>query len=239
MSISVDERLVRRLKGSRLGPVMARVMDSVGYEYGQWLRTVMYRECFEMITRLGPADMDALEISAGEKWQRLNFRSFTATTYPEFDICINRLDRTFDIIIADQVFEHLLWPYRAARNVYGMLRPGGYFVITTPFMVRLHDGIDCTRWSAMGMKYFLAECGFPLEGITASQWGNRSCIKANFRSWARRGWFGSLRNEENFPIAVWALAQRAPVADRVNGDTALAFLRPGAEPRVIECQSRG
>jgi SAM-dependent methyltransferase len=210
MAIIWDERLVSRVKRSRLGPVIKRTMSLVGYENGQWLRTVMYRECMALVTELGPQNLDALEISAGDKWQTLNFRSFTETQYPAFDVCVHRLDRSFDIIIADQVFEHLLWPHRAARNVHSMLRPGGYFLVTTPFLVRLHDGIDCTRWSALGMRYFLAECGFPLETIRTSQWGNRSCVKANFNHWARRGWFGSLRNEANFPVVVWALAQRGP-----------------------------
>jgi hypothetical protein len=59
------------------------------------------------------------------------------------------------------------------------------------------------------MKYFLAESGFPIDWIRASQWGNRSCVKANFNRWARRGWLGSLRNEANFPVTVWAFARKA------------------------------
>jgi SAM-dependent methyltransferase len=206
--VPLEEATITRLKNSRFAPLLRRMMDLVGYEYGHWCRTVMYRECFKMVAALGPGNMDALEISSGEKWQRLNFRSFTETKYPDFDVCRDRLDQKFDIIIADQVFEHTLWPYRAARNVHSMLRPGGYFMMAAPFLIRLHDGVDCTRWSALGMKHFLAECGFPIDRVRASQWGNRRCIKANFKWWARRGWFGSLENEENFPVMVWALAQR-------------------------------
>ena len=70
------------------------------------------------------------------------------------------LDDTFDLIIAEQVFEHLLWPYRAARNVHRMLRPGGSFLITTPFLVKIHPvPNDCSRWTETGMKHLLAEAG--------------------------------------------------------------------------------
>ena len=58
------------------------------------------------------------------------------------------------------------------------------------------------------MKYFLAEAGFSLENTETGSWGNRSCVKANFNKWARRGWFGSLRNEPDFPVVVWALAKK-------------------------------
>ena len=185
------------------------MLDAVRYDYGHWTRTVMYRECFKLVRQLDPAQLDALEISAGHMWQRLGFKSFTEANFPDFDICTGRVPGDFDLIIADQVFEHLLWPYRAGRNVYEMLRPGGHFMVTTPFMIRVHAiPVDCTRWTELGMKHFLAECGFPLDGIKTGSWGNRACVKANFKKWARRGWFGSLRNEPEFPVSVWALAQK-------------------------------
>ncbi len=187
-----------------------RFLDMIGYEYGHWTRIEMYRHCFNLLRDLSPERLDVLEISAGDKWKKLGFKNFTEANYPEFDICKDRLDHQFDLIIADQVFEHLLRPYQAARNVHSMLRDGGYFLITTPFLIRRHEiPYDCTRWTETGMKYFLAETGFPLEDIQAWSWGNRACVKANFTRWARRGWFGSLKNEPDFPVTVWALARKA------------------------------
>lgn len=186
-----------------------RFLSAIGYDWGHWTRTVMYRECKALIHGLDPERLDAMEISAGDKFQQLPFRSFTEMNYPEYDICKDRLPGEFDLIIADQVWEHLLWPYRATRNVHAMLRPGGYFLVTTPFLIRRHEiPYDCTRWTEMGMKHFLAECGFDIERIRTWSWGNRACIKANFNRWARRGWFRSLRNEPDFPVTVWALAQK-------------------------------
>jgi SAM-dependent methyltransferase len=209
--------LARKIRSRAIKALTARVspdrvkaaLRAIGYDPGHWVRTVMYRECFRMVQELGPERLDAMEISAGSEWRDLPFRSFTPTHYPDFDICQQRLDREFDLIIADQVFEHLLWPYRAARNVHAMLRPGGHFLIATPFLVRIHEvPTDCTRWTEQGLRYFLAECGFDLDGIRTGSWGNRACVKANFTKWARQGWFGSLRNEPQFPVTVWALAKK-------------------------------
>ncbi len=184
-------------------------LERIGYDYRHWTRPVMYETCFEKIQTMEPGKMDALEISAGEYWRYLPFRTFTEANYPEFDITKDKLDRQFDIIIADQVFEHVLFPYKAAKNVYDMLRPGGYFVITTPFLIRVHEiPYDCTRWTETGMRYFLHECGFSLDRIETSSWGNKSCVKANLKRWARRGWFGSLKNEPNYPVVVWAFARK-------------------------------
>ncbi len=187
-----------------------QVLDTLKYDYRHWTRPVMYARCTEMLKQLPMENMDTLEISAGQYWRTLNFKSFSEANYPEFDICESALDRQFDLVIADQVFEHLLWPYRAARNVLSTLRPGGYFLMTTPFLIRVHAiPHDCTRWTETGIKYFLAECGFELAHIQTGSWGNRTCVKANFSKWARRGWFGSLRNEPDFPVVVWALARKA------------------------------
>ena len=87
------------------------------------------------------------------------------------------MPREFDLIIADQVFEHLKWPLRAGRNVYSMLKPGGHFIIATPFF----SGAGTQRpnrllkMTANGLSYLLQECGFEPSEIRADSWGNRGC----------------------------------------------------------------
>ena len=185
-------------------------LAKVGFDSTDWLRVVMYRQCFAFIQSIRPEALDTLEISGGPQWRRtFKFRSYTSTDFPEFDICAQVLDRQFDLVIADQVFEHLPWPMRAGRNVYAMLRPGGYFIIATPFLVRVHDvPIDCSRWTEQGLSYLLQECGFLEKDIKTYAWGNRKCLKANLFKWRRYGFYRSLANEPNFPVMVWAIAQK-------------------------------
>lgn len=190
--------------------LVKRILTLVGYDYRHWTRPVMYERCTALIESLDTANIDVLEISAGNQWQTVQFKSFTEANYPKFDICEHVLERQFDLIIADQVFEHLLRPNQAAKNIHTMLKPGGHFLITTPFLIKIHAiPNDCTRWTETGLKYFLGECGFPVEDIVTASWGNRSCVKANFHGWARKGWFGSLKNEPDFPVSVWALAKKS------------------------------
>jgi hypothetical protein len=168
----------------------------------------MYRETGDLVHALEPGRLDTLEIS-GTRWgERFTFRSYRSVAYPEFDICSQRLEERFDLVIADQVFEHLLWPYRAARNVLGMLKPGGAVLITTPFLIRVHPTpVDCSRWTETGLQYLLAECGFDLDRIRTGSWGNRACVEANFTAWPDYlPDVHSLANEPEFPVVVWALA---------------------------------
>jgi SAM-dependent methyltransferase len=190
----------------------------MGFEATDWVRIVMYRECFAFIESIGPDTADVLEISGGNsEWRRrFKFRSYTSTGFPEFDICAGTLDRQFDLIIADQVFEHLAWPMRAGRNVYAMLRPGGYFVVATPFLIRVHeDPIDCSRWTESGLSYLLQECGFQAADIETHSWGNRKCLNANLPRWRRYGFYRSLANEHDFPVMVWAMARKGMLTSAV------------------------
>ena len=181
----------------------------------QWCRIVMNQTTHRWVAALDPSRLAVLEI-AGTSWEEsFAYRSYRAAFYPEYDVCAAPLDDTFDLVIAEQVFEHLLWPYRAGRNIYQMLNPGGYLLVTTPFLIRVHDQpVDCSRWTELGLKHLLAECGFPLDAIRTGSWGNRACVVSNFTEWTL---FDSpqrhaLDNEPNFPLVVWALAQKEPRA---------------------------
>lgn len=183
----------------------------IGYKQGNehWCRVVMDRETEKLARSLPFAQLNALEIS-GNKWSGFGFKSYASVFFPEFDICKERTAGQYDLIIAEQVFEHLKWPYKAAKNVYEMLKPGGYFLITIPFMIKIHhDPIDCSRWTALGLSYFLEEAGFDHSEIVADSWGNRDCVVGNFDEWmpynpAKH----SLENEKDFPLVVWALARK-------------------------------
>jgi SAM-dependent methyltransferase len=180
-------------------------------------RVVLYRETAQIISALPVSSMDALEIS-GDRWADSGFRDYCSVHFPSYDICAGPLSRSFDMIIAEQVFEHLLWPHRAAKNVYEMLRPGGYFLVTTPFLQKVHNiPIDCSRWTETGIKYLLADCGFCLDDIQTWSWGNRTAAKANLKPYEH--WFPlynpmlhrKLENNPVFPVQVWALARRGMV----------------------------
>ncbi len=144
------------------------VQKLVGHTEESLSRVVMNRTTREWIDALPTDQMDAFEIS-GCFWKKRvqkPWKSYTEGWYPEFDICAPPSGKQYDIVFAEQVFEHLAYPYRAVKNVYAMLRPGGFFLTTTPFLFRIHASpIDCTRWTPQGLGYLLEEGGFPAESI--------------------------------------------------------------------------
>ena len=208
LRIRKARKRVRSLLWERSG-LQRAVAVLTGAEDEKWSRVVMRRECRVLLEQLGPERLSALEIS-GDYYRTLGFNEYMSVRYPDYDVCAGRLQESFDVIIAEQVFEHLPWPYRAGRNIYEMLNPEGFLLVSTPFLVRIHnDPIDCTRWTETGLKYLLAECGFSLEKMKTGSWGNRACVKANLKDWVQyRRRIHSLRNEPGFPYHVWVLAQK-------------------------------
>lgn len=178
----------------------------------QWCRVAMNREIERFIRCLDCRRMDVLEISGTGSQGKYEFRTYKSVGYPEYDVCAEPLAREqFDLVIAEQVFEHILRPDKAATNVYEMLRPGGIFVISTPFLLKIHDApLDLYRWTERGIRQLLDTANFTV--MTTASWGNLECLASDLQPGL--GWTiydpikHSLHNEPQFPIVVWAFAKK-------------------------------
>jgi SAM-dependent methyltransferase len=193
-----------------------------GFLERPYARIVMDREIAAAMRALDYRSLRALEIS-GNQWATFGFGAYQGAAYPEYDVCAGVLEHeAFDVIIAEQVFEHVLWPYRGVRHVWQMLKPGGLFLVSTPFLIRRHDvPVDCSRWTELGLKHLLAEGGFRLEDIETHSWGNRACVRAGlqlpgYAVWLP--WRHPLHHEPEFPVVVWAFARKALEPARMPGD---------------------
>ncbi|MEP3844842.1 MAG: methyltransferase [Paracoccaceae bacterium] len=180
-------------------------------------RIIMQRKSRVWINSLGPETMDAAEISG--KWgQTFPFRSYAQYRYPKFDICKGPIldetekPRKFDLILANQVWEHLDRPYTATKNVRKMLRKGGWFWVAVPFYIPFHAAPnDCSRWTARGLKNLLVEAGFDEKAVQSHQWGNRNAALRNMDDvWPPEydSTSDPLENDAKMPVCAWAMAQK-------------------------------
>lgn len=75
-------------------------------------------------------------------------------------------DESVDAIVCTEVFEHLLDPAAAAREMVRILKPGGRLVLTTRFCFPLHDRpADFWRFTS----YTLARLFAPLDPVVLPQ----------------------------------------------------------------------
>ena len=153
-----------------------------------------------------------IEISPGwnRYWRALcpNYRS---VEFPEFDICRDRTEEQYSIVIADQVLEHVQRPQAAAANIHSMVKPGGWAMVATPFLFRVHARPhDYNRWTPAGLKQLMVEGGFAEDDVQAFGWGNKACAKAHIGGPVRAyGVWRDLSNDEEYPLMVWAFAKKA------------------------------
>jgi SAM-dependent methyltransferase len=197
--------------GSRLRVARDRLLlpeSSSGAD--QWQRVPLNEAVRRHIALLDPPSRTAAEISgdaqAGHPWKR-----FTSLNYPAFDLCAPPGDHgTFDVVICEQVIEHVVDPFGAAANLRGLCTPGGHVIVSTPFLIRVHelpmfDLKDYWRFTPRGLRTLLERAGLTVDSVGA--WGNRWCIAGNFDRWpAYRRWL-PLRNEPDLPVQVWAFAR--------------------------------
>ena len=143
---------------------------------------------------------------------------YTQLAYPEFDIQDLHAvpDERFEVVILDQTLEHVLDPQRALLEVRRVLVDEGVAVISTPFLVPVHEGEgygDYYRWTPKGLSALLERCGFDAE---VRSWGNRPAAQALLDNMylmagpARRSGLGVelADSDPEFPVTVWAVARK-------------------------------
>ncbi len=183
-----------------------------------WGRAVMNRSIGEYLSRSGPENLSAIEVS-GSWWSDLSWSEYRSTEYPTFDLVdpaasFDRWNRA-DIVICEQVLEHCTDPLTAARNLVRLARPGGSVIVSTPFLVRIHAAPDdYWRFTPRGLALLMTTAG--LEDLVVRSWGNRRCVRSNFRRWTPMRPWRPLRDEINFPFVVWCIGHR-PVEDDLAG----------------------
>lgn len=181
-----------------------------------YLNRVVYQSrTLDKLKSIGTSEMDCLEVS-GTQWRDVGWASYKDVHFPDYDICSasSQLTDAYDVVMADMVWEHLERPYQATQNVLQMLRDGGYFWLATPFFAKQHNApVDCSRWSARGLKNLLIECGFSEDKIETFSWGNRNAARKDMRGHAGRWGIydpetDPLDDDPNFPIVSWGLARK-------------------------------
>lgn len=132
----------------------------------RWLpRRLQYRFVEEL-----PRAGRTLDIGAGSgKYGKL-FRDYTPTdaeqrnpnsVIADANVSLPFSAESFDLVMAIEVLEHLHTPQKAVSESFRVLRPGGVFAATTPFVWMLHEEPnDFHRYTKYALAKYLSEAGF-------------------------------------------------------------------------------
>lgn len=137
--------------------------------------------------------------------------------YPDIDMQELPFDgNTFDVVISDQVIEHLEDCQRAIRESHRVLKEGGIAIHTTCFINYIHPCPgDFWRFSPDALRYLCRDFS---QVVHCGSWGNRAAILLCFLSDRLRlmsipetrglRHFIATYNEERYPIVTWVIARK-------------------------------
>jgi SAM-dependent methyltransferase len=175
----------------------------------QWQRVVMAKAIDRYIESLDPQRLTAVEIS-GDGHRDKGWKRFDSLNYPDFDLCEPTPQGTWDVVICEQVLEHVIDPFGAAANLKALCAPGGIVIVSTPFLIKVHElpfyGMrDYWRFTPRGLRVLLEHAGLIVEAVET--WGNRTAILGNLDRWSSpRRWL-PMGNNREMPVVVWAFAR--------------------------------
>ena len=198
-----DEALRRTADDERFFPEATSAGD-------QWQRVVMNEAIAGHIASLDPPSRRAAEIS-GDSHAHLPWREHLSLNYPEFDLCAPVGGRgQFDVVICEQVLEHVVDPFRAAANLRELTVPGGHVIVSTPFLIKVHEVAimalrDYWRFTPRGLRTLLETVGLVVDSVDS--WGNVPCVVGNLRRWSSYRPFHPLDNDPDLAVQVWAFAR--------------------------------
>ena len=183
---------------------------------------------YESISEFFPSEFNKGKVlSISHSGHLLNYIDYEAVSifeknFPEETIFdIKSENNTYDLVLSDQVFEHIDGhPADAINEVMRVLKPGGLMLHTTCMFVPVHGEDDYWRYTPNGLKLLTEKCG--ARCLVAKGVGGPSQFLIGLLGWTflpvptnRYHPFNYLaRSSRNsYPTLVWVVAQKPLVSE--------------------------
>jgi SAM-dependent methyltransferase len=98
----------------------------------------------------------------------LDFKKTAGDRISHADVIGSALDlpfanNSFDTVLSTEVLEHIPLPGKMLKEIYRVLRPGGYIILTAPLFWPIHEKpFDYFRYTPYGLRYLLEESGLKI-----------------------------------------------------------------------------
>jgi SAM-dependent methyltransferase len=141
----------------------------------------------------------------------IQYKNKTLLEYPKYDLhtISNFYKNEFDFFLFNQTIEHLYNPFEAIKQIYEIMKPGGYVFTSVPTINIPHmTPIHFNGFTPMGLAMLFKTAKF--EIIEIGQWGNYEYIQKLWRThcWPGYNSLSNINNEERNVCQCWILAKK-------------------------------
>lgn len=140
-------------------------MAFVGLVYADHNRSGPVRRALTSALATLPADGFALNVGAGRTRIDPRVRNLDIFEGPHIDYvgqaeAIPLPDASVDLVITQEVLEHVADPFKAIAEIHRVLKPGGTLYLQLPFVIGYHPGpTDFWRFTREGMTRLIEIAG--------------------------------------------------------------------------------
>ena len=145
-----------------------------------------YRDQLENYLKTIDVKADTVfDVGGKEKPVKSRTKSWTVKNYeildlPQYDLNKEiKLDRKCNLIFCLEVFEYLIDPVTAMKNIKNMLVEGGEAIISFPFVYPVHNDVafDSLRFTETGIRRLAKHVGLTVKSINYRKTRTNSLVK--------------------------------------------------------------
>ena len=134
-------------------------LEKIRENVRQFMKTAAnkYDAAGKLLLDIAPQDHEgAAPFFVKSKVETLDIDSASGATYIA-DLCADNTDvipaEHFDYVVCTEVLEHTLHPFDAVKEIYRILKKGGYAFVSSPYDFRIHGPLpDCWRFTEHGLR---------------------------------------------------------------------------------------
>tara|TARA_B100000787_G_C16156949_1_gene279416 strand:+ start:165 stop:854 length:690 start_codon:yes stop_codon:yes gene_type:complete len=142
--------------------------------YGDHNKSAKVKAAILKLIGYMPNDFKGLNIGAGQTRVHKNIKNLELEPGLNIDyvgsvLAIPCNDNQFDVVLAQEVLEHVEAPSIAVEEIHRVLKVGGYFYLQLPFIIGYHPcPNDYWRFTHQGIRELLTEDKFELIDLDIS-----------------------------------------------------------------------